>query len=86
MNKTTQPQRGDGEASKMNEYQTRIMVALKAPGALSSIDIAARLKPRSCHIAVTSSLRSLERRGWVGRIPPSDRWDCARWFRTTEDE
>ena len=36
------------------------------------------------HLSGTSTLRSMERRNLVGRIPPRDRWSNAKWFLTTE--
>lgn len=51
-------------------------------GQASTDTIAARLgyKP-ACdgRLAVSSTLRSLERRGLVWRIPPRDRWGHAVW-------
>lgn len=41
---------------------------------------------RTGRLAVSSSLRSLQRAGLVGRIPPQDRWDHADYFLTDDGE
>lgn len=41
-------------------------------------------KGNSGRMAVTSTLRSMERRGLVGRIPPRDQWAHANWCLLTE--
>lgn len=38
-----------------------------------------KMSPRLKGVAVSSVLRSLERKLIVVRIPPPDRWSCARW-------
>jgi hypothetical protein len=46
-------------------------------------DVAHRLKyrpARSGRLAVTGTLRKLERMGYIGRIAPRDQWSTASWF------
>lgn len=71
----------------MNERQTLIAESLKflndagiyCPSA-QMIARRAKLFPSLNYIlSVTASLRSLERDGLVGRVPPKDQWDVAGW-------
>ena len=65
----------------MNEFQSSIIsILLASKLSMCADDIARKMKPRSNRIAVTSSLRSMEKRGFVGRIAPRNQWANAHWF------
>lgn len=69
----------------MNARQRQIAQKIAAsPNGITDADtIAGGLGYRphlSGRLAVTSSLRAMERAGLVGRIPPENQWDHARWF------
>jgi hypothetical protein len=73
----------------MNDRQRAIMATIKRArnGILGADRIAGVLgyKPaRSGRLAVSSSLRALQRAGLVGRIPPEDQWDHADYFLTDD--
>lgn len=66
-------------------FQNRVLTAMENLRTRthhpSADDIAYALRPKSGRLAVTSALRSLERREetWVIRLAPRDQWACARW-------
>lgn len=71
----------------MNARQQQIAEAIaKGLNGIRGADSIARAlgyRPaRSGRLAVSSSLRAMQRAGLVGRIPPEDQWDHARYFLT----
>lgn len=76
------------DISKLSDREKRILFAIAKGlnGQNSAQGVAYHLgyRPaRSGTLAVTKTLRSLEARGVVGRIPPRDQWSCAYWFLTS---
>jgi hypothetical protein len=72
---------------RMNVRQRQIAAVIaEGLNAISSTDrIASRLgyRPaREGRLSVSSSLHAMMRAGFVGRIPPQDRWDHVSWFLT----
>lgn len=73
------------KADPLTERETRIVAIIKRSkiGVLGADRIALHLgyrPPRSGRLAVSSTIRSLMRKGVVGRIPPEDQWDHATYF------
>jgi DNA-binding IclR family transcriptional regulator len=71
--------------SDVSERELAIMRAIASGrnGILSAQRISAQMGYRPANsgkLAVSATLRSLQRRGFVGRIPPEDQWDHADWF------
>lgn len=70
---------------KLTETQEKLMIVLEkiekeTQRAMDAEDIGFRMTPKLNKIAVTSSLRSLEKMNLVGRLSPKDRWTNAKWF------
>jgi hypothetical protein len=60
-----------------------IAVSRGLNGQARADDVAHRLNyrpARSGRLAVTGTLRKLEREGFIGRIAPRDQWGTATWF------
>jgi hypothetical protein len=70
---------------ELDERSIGILIAVSRGlnGQASADHVASRMKyrpARSGRLAVTGTLRKLERDGFVGRIPPRDQWSTATWF------
>ncbi len=75
------------EIAVLEERDVRILLAIAAGlnGQLRADDVAHRVgyRPaRTGRLAVSGTLRKLERKGLVGRIAPRDQWSTATWFLT----
>lgn len=71
-------------APRLTPRQIQVMVAVSRclNGIGNTSEVAARMgyRPaRSGQLAVTATLRKLEKEGLVNRLPPSDRWAQASW-------
>ena len=77
------------EIGTLSDREKRIILAV-ASGSMnmsSAQDVAYRMgyRPaRSGTLACTKTLRSLEKRGIVGRLPPRDQWSSATWTLSRE--
>jgi len=79
----------DIDISKLSVREKRILLAiakgLNGQNSAQEVSYHLRYRPaRSGILAATKTLRSLEARGIVGRIPPRDQWSSARWFLQTK--
>lgn len=75
----------DIDITKLSERDKMVLLAIAKGlnGQNSAQEVAYHLhyRPaRSGSLACSKTLRSLEARGIVGRIPPRDQWSCAHWF------
>lgn len=71
--------------AELDERGVAILIAVGRGlnGQASADDVASRMKyrpARSGRLAVTGTLRKLERDGYAGRIAPRDQWSSATWF------
>ncbi|TLX16128.1 hypothetical protein [Rhizobium sp. MHM7A] len=70
---------------ELDERNVAILISVSRGlnGQASADDVAHRMKyrpARSGRLAVTGTLRKLEREGFIGRIAPRDQWSTATWF------
>ena len=75
--------------AEISERHFKIMSSIERGlnGITSADSIAHRLGYRPCvsgRLAVSSNLRAMQRANLVGRIPPKDRWDHAKYFLTKD--
>jgi hypothetical protein len=70
-----------GVASALSPFQARCCMAIqRAPNAMASVTHLAHAV-RSNHVAVSSAMRALERRGLADSFPSDDsRWAVRIWY------